>query len=188
MTILTFSFLFLCLSSTVYSIGVNYGTLANNLPAPYQVANFLKTQTLIDSVKIFDTNPDILRAFANSGISVSVTVANGDIIRLTNLREARRWVNANIKPFHPQTRINYIAVGNEVLHWGDSTLISNLVPAMKSINHALVREGIKDIKVRDRTLKYSSQNSIFCFFCFLCFKFNFCSTNLCFAIYIYIYI
>ncbi|KAF3433707.1 hypothetical protein FNV43_RR24810 [Rhamnella rubrinervis] len=147
MPILALSFLFLCLSSTVHSIGVNYGTLANNLPAPSQVVNFLKTQTLIDSVKIFDTNPDILRAFANSGISVAVTVGNGDIVRLTNLREARRWVNANIKPFHPQTRINYIAVGNEVLHWGDSTLMSNLVPAMKSINHALVREGIKDIKV-----------------------------------------
>ncbi|KAH7537202.1 hypothetical protein FEM48_Zijuj03G0067300 [Ziziphus jujuba var. spinosa] len=144
---LSFLFLFLCLSSTVHSIGVNYGTLANNLPPPAQVANFLKTQTIIDRVKIFDNNPDILRAFANSGIAVTITIGNGDIPRLTNLIEARRWVVANIKPFHPQTRINYIAVGNEVLHWGDQNLISNLVPAMKTIYHALIREGINDIKV-----------------------------------------
>lgn len=148
MATLHLSFLFLCLSSTAYSIGVNYGTLGNNLPAPTQVANFLKTQTLIDRVKIFDTNPDILRAFANSGIAVTVTVGNGDIPRLTDLREARRWVVSNIKPFHPQTRINYIAVGNEVLHWGDQNLIANLVPAMRTIYHALIREGLNDIKVR----------------------------------------
>ena len=49
-------------SSAAYSIGVNYGTVANNLPPPSQVANFLKTQTTIDRVKIFDANPDILKA------------------------------------------------------------------------------------------------------------------------------
>lgn len=154
MALLALCFLVLCLSSsTVYSIGVNYGTLANNLPPPAQVVNFLKAQTTIDRVKIFDTNPDILRAFANSGILVSVTVGNGDIVRLTNLREARRWVKANIKPFHPQTRINYIAVGNEVLHWGDDTLKSNLVPAMRSIHNALVRENVSDIKVSSQKKK-----------------------------------
>ena len=58
-------------SSAAYSIGVNYGTVANNLPPPSQVANFLKTQTTIDRVKIFDANPDILKAFANTKTNIT---------------------------------------------------------------------------------------------------------------------
>ncbi|PON32681.1 Glycoside hydrolase, partial [Trema orientale] len=146
-TSLLFSLLLLYLSAAGDAIGVNYGTLANNLPAPAAVANFLKTQTTVDRVKIFDANPDILRAFADSGIAVTVTVGNGEIVGLTDPKVARRWVSDHIKPFHPRTRINYIAVGNEVLHWGDKVQVAKLVPAMKSLHHALLLEGIKDIKV-----------------------------------------
>ncbi|PQQ06660.1 glucan endo-1 3-beta-glucosidase [Prunus yedoensis var. nudiflora] len=46
-----------------------------------------------------------------------------------------------------QTKINYIAMGNEVLHWGDDNLKNSLVPAMRTFHNALVREGIKDVKV-----------------------------------------
>ncbi|EPS69142.1 hypothetical protein M569_05624, partial [Genlisea aurea] len=133
--------------SAVHSIGVNYGTIANNLPPPAQVAQFIKQKTFIDRVKIFDVNPDILRAFANTGILVSVTVPNGEIPNLTNIRYARRWVSVNIKPFHPQTRINYILVGNEILHWGPQAAVDNLVLAMKTLHRALNREGIRDVKV-----------------------------------------
>ncbi|XP_010091462.2 glucan endo-1,3-beta-glucosidase 11 [Morus notabilis] len=136
------------LSTTANGIGFNYGTLGNNLPPPLQVVNFLKTQTTVDRIKIFDANPDILRAFADSGIAVTVTVGNGEIVGLTDPKAARRWVSTNIKPFYPRTRINYIAVGNEVIHWGDKVMVANLVPAMKSLYHALLLEGIRDIKVR----------------------------------------
>lgn len=134
------------LPAAISAIGVNYGTLGN-LPPPAQVANFLKTRTSIDSVKIFDVNPDILRAFAGTGISVVVTVPNGDIPALANTRQARRWVAANILPFHPQTKIKYISVGNEILLTGDNNMISNLVPAMRSLHRALIRSGVTDVKV-----------------------------------------
>ncbi|CAN6898083.1 unnamed protein product [Brassica oleracea] len=137
---------FLTLPATISSIGVNYGTLGN-LPPPTQVANFLKTQTSIDSVKLFNVNPDIIRAFAGTGISVVVTVPNGDIPALANGVQARRWVSANIQPFHPQTKIKYISVGNEILLSGDDNMIKNLLPAMKNLNAALVRAGVKDVKV-----------------------------------------
>lgn len=133
--------------TAVTSIGVNYGTIANNLPPPAQVAQFIKDKTIINRVKIFDMNPDIIRAFANTGISLSVTVPNGDIATLANPRAARRWVASNIKPFYPQTKINHILVGNEVLHWGDQNMVSNLVPAMRAINNALKRGGLGEIKV-----------------------------------------
>ncbi|CAH8387420.1 unnamed protein product, partial [Eruca vesicaria subsp. sativa] len=137
---------FLTIPAAISAIGVNYGTLGN-LPPPTQVANFLKTQTSIDSVKIFNVDPNILRAFAGTGISVVVTVPNGDIPALANGMEARRWVSANILPFHPQTKIKYISVGNEILLTGDSNMISKLLPAMRSLNSALFRAGIRDIKV-----------------------------------------
>ena len=141
--------------AAISSIGVNYGTLGN-LPPPTQVANFLKTQTSIDSVKIFNVDPNILRAFAGTGISVVVTVPNGDIPALANGMQARRWVSANILPFHPQTKIKYISVGNEILLTGDNNTISKLLPAMRTINSALVRVGVRDVKV--------SLLSIFLFF------------------------
>lgn len=137
---------FLSIPAVISAIGVNYGTLGN-LPPPSQVANFLKTRTSIDSVKIFDVNPDILRAFAGTGISVVVTVPNGDIPALANGRQARRWVSANILPFHPQTKIKYISVGNEILLTGDNNMITNLLPAMRNLNNALVRAGVTDVKV-----------------------------------------
>lgn len=128
--------------TAVTSIGVNYGTIANNLPPPAQVAQFIKDKTIINRVKIFDMNPDIILAFANTGILLSVTIPNGDIAALANRRAARRWVASNIKPFYPQTKINHILVGNEVLHWGDQNMVTNLVPAMKAIHNALRRAGL----------------------------------------------
>ncbi|XP_045797280.1 glucan endo-1,3-beta-glucosidase-like [Trifolium pratense] len=139
--------LFHHLAVTVTSIGVNYGTLGDNLPPPTTVANFLKTNTIINSVKIFDVNPDIIKAFANTGISVTVTAPNGDISLLTKIDAARQWVVTKIKPFVPQTKIDYILVGSEVLHWGDTVMVRNLVPAMRTLHSALLAEGITDIKV-----------------------------------------
>ncbi|KAL2559144.1 Glucan endo-1 [Forsythia ovata] len=86
-------------------------------PAAAQVAQFFKDKTTIDRIKIFDVNPDILRTFVSTGIFVVVTVPNGEIPNLVNIKYARRWAGNNIKPFYPQTKINYILVGNEVLHW-----------------------------------------------------------------------
>ncbi|KAL6581052.1 hypothetical protein OROMI_006975 [Orobanche minor] len=134
-------------TTTLQSIGVNYGTVGDNLPPPAQVAQFLEHQTTIDRIKIFDVNREILRAFAGTGILVAVTVPNVEIPNLTNLSFARRWVTENIRPFHPRTKINYILVGNEILHWGPQILVDHLVAAMWTLNQALLLSGIKDIKV-----------------------------------------
>lgn len=136
------------LFTTTTAIGVNYGMAADNLPPPSVVANFIKTQTVFNSVKLFDANPDVLRAFANTGISLTVTIGNGDIPALTNTVAARRWVAQHISPFHPQTKIEYICVGSEVLFSKNADWINNLVPAMRSLHYALVKAGMQDIKVR----------------------------------------
>ncbi|KAJ9553404.1 hypothetical protein OSB04_017449, partial [Centaurea solstitialis] len=146
-TPLLFLLLILHLLSAAHSIGVNYGTLGDNLPPPSQVARFLNSSTTIDRVKIFDVNPDIIKSFANTGILVTVTVPNGDIPSLTNPRNALRWVSTHIKPFYPATKFHYICVGTEVLHWGPQNLVDNLVPAMRVLHAALVKSGINDVKI-----------------------------------------
>ncbi|KAK7362497.1 hypothetical protein VNO77_04612 [Canavalia gladiata] len=128
-------------------IGVNYGTVADNLPPPSTVATFLKSQTTIDGVKIFDANPDILRAFAGTGIAVTVTVGNGDIPSLSKLPAAQSWVSTNIAPFHPKTVVNRIAVGNEVLATSDKTLIAHILPAMESLHQALTLANLTNVQV-----------------------------------------
>ncbi|KAL2502147.1 Glucan endo-1 [Forsythia ovata] len=124
-----------------------YPEYINNLPPPAQVAQFFKDKTTIDRIKIFDVNPDILRAFAGTGIFVAVTVPNGEIPNLVNIKYARRWAGNNIKPFYPQTKINYVLVGNEVLYWGPQNLIDNLVSAMRTLHIALIRSGIQGVNV-----------------------------------------
>ncbi|KAH6827933.1 O-Glycosyl hydrolases family 17 protein [Perilla frutescens var. hirtella] len=139
--------LFLAAVSAAHAIGVNYGTLGDNLPPPPQVAQFLKEKTTIDRIKIFDVNPDILRAFADTGILVAVTVPNGEIPALTDAAYARSWLATHIAPFHPRTKINYILVGNEILHWGPQPLVDNLVAAMRSLHAAVLQSNLAGIKV-----------------------------------------
>ncbi|XP_027347809.1 glucan endo-1,3-beta-glucosidase-like [Abrus precatorius] len=135
------------MAATTNNIGVNYGTVADNLPPPSTVASFLKSHTRIDRVKIFDANPDILGAFANTGISITITVGNGDIPSLSKLPAAQAWVSTNILPFHPQTAVIRIAVGNEVVATSDKTLIAHILPTMKSLHQALTMANLSHIQV-----------------------------------------
>ncbi|KAF2299318.1 hypothetical protein GH714_031495 [Hevea brasiliensis] len=120
------------------AIGVNYGTVANNLPPPAQVAHFLVESTIIDRVRLFDTNTEILEAFAHTGIAVTVTVPNDQIPHLAKLSNAQEWLKSNIQPYVPATNIIRILVGNEVLSTANKLIIASLVPAMRTLHAALV--------------------------------------------------
>ncbi|XP_010535497.2 PREDICTED: LOW QUALITY PROTEIN: glucan endo-1,3-beta-glucosidase [Tarenaya hassleriana] len=133
--------------SAAYHVGVNYGTVADNLPPPQQVAGFLKTKTNINHVKIFDADPNILRAFAGTGISVTVTVANSDIPSLCKLSAAARWLSDHVLPFLPSVSLRYIAVGNEVLATSDKNLVAHLLPAMESLTSALEFANVTGVSV-----------------------------------------
>ncbi|XP_020157449.1 glucan endo-1,3-beta-glucosidase-like [Aegilops tauschii subsp. strangulata] len=139
--------IFLVIAPLSTAIGVNYGTKGDNLPSPAKVAAFLVTRTNIDRVKLFDTNPDIVRAFAGTGISVMVTAGNGDIPGLATQTGADSWVATNIAPYYPATDISLVAVGNEIMDTADKNLIGNLVPAMQTLKAALVTAGYGKIRV-----------------------------------------
>ncbi|CAM0909517.1 unnamed protein product [Alopecurus aequalis] len=139
--------IFLVIAPLTTAIGVNYGTKGDNLPPPATVAAFLANRTRIDRVKLFDNNPDIVRAFAGTGIPVMVTAANGDIPSLATNEGATAWVKANVAPYYPATEISLVAVGNEIMDTLDQNLIGNLVPAMRTLRAALVAAGYRRIRV-----------------------------------------
>jgi hypothetical protein len=56
--------LFLALGDAT-TIGVNYNTKGGNLLSSVTVASFLANHTRIDRVKLFDGNPNMVRAFTN---------------------------------------------------------------------------------------------------------------------------
>ena len=134
-------------SVATLSIGVNNGIAANNLLPFSQVTHFLETQTIIDCIKILDANPDILKAFANTKISITVTIENGDVLAVAELPAPKSWVANNILPFHPQTKINLIAVSHEILATENDTLIDHLLLAMKSLKLALDAANVTDIHI-----------------------------------------
>ncbi|KAK3038810.1 hypothetical protein RJ639_028532 [Escallonia herrerae] len=105
-------------SHTVSGVGINYGTLGNNLPSPKKVAQLLQA-TLIDKVKIYDTNPEILAAFSNTGIDLIVAVEN----------------------YH-RCRIRYLTTD------GDDLDPKALVQAMQNLHGVLLARGLdRKIKV-----------------------------------------
>ncbi|XP_047315269.1 glucan endo-1,3-beta-glucosidase 11-like [Impatiens glandulifera] len=124
----------------VGSLGINYGQIGNNLLPPENVVELLKSLKIMKA-RIYDTNPQILNAFANSGVELIVTVENQMLATLMDPQQALLWVNSHIRPYFPSTNITGIAVGNEVFT-GDGTssqILTYLVPAMVNIHAALVQ-------------------------------------------------
>nr|XP_034925469.1 glucan endo-1,3-beta-glucosidase isoform X1 [Populus alba] len=156
----TVTTILLLAASTLYiqavegSIGVNYGTVANNLPPPAQVAHFLLESTIVNRVRLFDASTEMLRAFAHTGIAVTVTVTNDQIPHLTNIGFAQEWLKSNVQPHVRTTNIVRILVGNEVISTANKLLIASLVPAMQTLHAALVGASL------DRRIKISTPHSL----------------------------
>ncbi|CAN1145791.1 Glucan endo-1,3-beta-glucosidase 11, partial [Linum perenne] len=150
-------FLLFCISISsdyeVTSLGINYGQVGNNLPQPDTVLDLL-TSLRVTKTRIYDTNPQVLTAFANSQVELIVTVENQMLATLMDPQQALQWVTTHIKPYYPATKITGISVGNEVFTDDDTTLLANLVPAMVSIHSALVQLGL------DRYIQLSTSHSL----------------------------
>uniref|UniRef100_A0A6M2F1K6 glucan endo-1,3-beta-D-glucosidase n=1 Tax=Populus davidiana TaxID=266767 RepID=A0A6M2F1K6_9ROSI len=118
-------------------IGVNYGQVADNLPPPSDTAKLLQS-TSIQKVRLYGSDPAIIKALANTGIGIVIGTANGDIPALASDPSfAKNWISTNVLPFYPASKIILINVGNEVMTSGDQNLMNKLLPAMQNVQNAL---------------------------------------------------
>ncbi|XP_061372796.1 glucan endo-1,3-beta-glucosidase 12-like [Gastrolobium bilobum] len=140
---------------SVSGVGINYGTLGSNLPSPKKVAQLLQS-TLINKVKIYDSNPDILENFSNTGIDLIVGVENNRVANISSdSSAAQEWVSTRIVPFIPATSIVAIAVGNEYLTTNVDDNHDHLDPnalfrAMQNLHTVLSSHGL-DHKIKVTT-------------------------------------
>ncbi|VAH82087.1 glucan endo-1,3-beta-glucosidase 14-like isoform X1 [Triticum dicoccoides] len=128
--------------SAQQKFGINYGQIANNLPDPTQVASLLRSMN-VNRVKLYDADPKVLTAFANTGVEFIISVGNENLQTMASSPgAARQWVAQHVQPFIPATRITGIIVGNEVLGNNDTTMAASLVPAMQAVYDALAALGL----------------------------------------------
>ncbi|XP_062223778.1 glucan endo-1,3-beta-glucosidase 14-like [Phragmites australis] len=123
--------------SFVGTYGINYGRIADNLPAPAEVVRLLKLAR-IRNVKIYDADHSVLDAFRGSGLNLVVAIPNEFLKDMAaNPSKAMDWLNENVQPYYPSTRIVGITVGNEVLGGADTGLEEALVGAVFNVHEAL---------------------------------------------------
>ncbi|KAL2456174.1 Glucan endo-1 [Forsythia ovata] len=142
-----FLYTFTRLAQSESFIGVNYGQVADNLPSPPATAKLLQS-TAIEKVRLYGADPAIIKALANTGIGIMIGASNGDIPGLaSDPNFAKNWINSNVIPFYPASKIILINVGNEVMMSGDRNLMSQLLPAIQNLQNALNSANLGGIKV-----------------------------------------
>ncbi|XP_051142514.1 glucan endo-1,3-beta-glucosidase 14 isoform X2 [Andrographis paniculata] len=122
-------------------MGINYGQIANNLPPPSRVSYLLRSLN-ITRVKLYDADPKVLTAFANTGVQFIIGLGNEYLQKMTDPAQAQSWIQQHVQPYISQTKITCITVGNEVLTGNDTQLISYLLPAMQTVSSALSTLGL----------------------------------------------
>ncbi|CAA6670529.1 unnamed protein product [Spirodela intermedia] len=101
-------------------------------PPPAKVAELLVAQG-VTQVKLYDADPNVLRALSGTGIGIVVTLPN-ELLAAAAARPAfaEAWVRRNVASWLPSTQIRAIAVGNEVFASPQAgNITTSLVRAVK---------------------------------------------------------
>ncbi|CAL0322403.1 unnamed protein product [Lupinus luteus] len=118
-------------------LGVNYGQVADNLPPPSATAKLLQS-TAIEKVRLYGSDPAIIKALANTGKGIVIGTVNGDVPSLaSDPNFAKIWVATNVIPYYPASNIILVTVGNEVITSNEQDLMNQLVPAVQNVQNAL---------------------------------------------------
>ncbi|KAJ3683459.1 hypothetical protein LUZ60_013686 [Juncus effusus] len=128
-------------------LGVNYGTLGDNLPPPDRAIQLIQSANG-GAVRIYDANSTILQAASQTNLSIAVSVPTELITSIANNQSvADTWITTNIVPFGKN--IKYIFVGNEILSnlTGTDSTWPALVPAMMNIYKSLQAKKLRKISV-----------------------------------------
>ncbi|GER30652.1 glucan endo-1 3-beta-glucosidas, partial [Striga asiatica] len=98
-----------------FRIGIDYGRIADNLPTPSRVASFIISLN-ITRVRIYDADPEVLSAFANTSVELIIGLENKYIENFTDPAQAQNWVQQNVAPYTNQTKIKIITIGKEQIY------------------------------------------------------------------------
>ncbi|XP_047323772.1 glucan endo-1,3-beta-glucosidase 13-like [Impatiens glandulifera] len=147
-------FLLLLDSCRGSTIGVCYGRNADNLPTPDKVAQLVLLHN-IKYVRVYDSNIQVLKAFANTGVELIIGIANSDLLPFSQFQtNADTWLQNNILPYYPATKITHITVGSETTETLNTNFAAMVVPAMRNVHTALRKAGLQ------RKIKVSTIHSL----------------------------
>ncbi|KAH6775982.1 Glycosyl hydrolase family 17 protein [Perilla frutescens var. hirtella] len=123
-------------------LGVNYGQVADNLPSSEATVKLLQ-YSAIEKVRLYGSEPVVIKAFTGTGIDLMIGASNSDIPGMaSDLAFVKNWIDANVIPFYPTSKIIIINVGNETMSYNDRNLTSQLMPVMQSLQNALDSAGL----------------------------------------------
>ncbi|KAJ6295789.1 hypothetical protein OIU78_023756 [Salix suchowensis] len=145
------SFAVLCRGST---IGVCYGRNADDLPTPDKVAQLVQ-QHKIKYLRIYDSNIQVLKAFANTGVELMIGITNSDLLPFSQFQSnVDTWLRNSILPYYPAARITCITVGAEVTESpGNASAL--VVPAMHNVLVALKKVGVLEMPTNKNSTSFN---------------------------------
>ncbi|KAH7854394.1 hypothetical protein Vadar_013309 [Vaccinium darrowii] len=113
---------------------------------PSHVASALQSLH-VSSVHLPNPDPDSIRSFAYSNISLLLSLPNSLLPYLAqNRSNAELYLYTHVVPFHPRSRISAISVGTDALRH-PIDLSDLILPAVQNIHLSLRHLGITDIAV-----------------------------------------
>ncbi|KAL7093693.1 hypothetical protein ACP275_11G055000 [Erythranthe tilingii] len=134
-------------------IGICYGRNADDLPPPEKAVQLIQLHN-IKYVRIYDSNIQLLKAFANTNIELIIAIPNSDLLPFSQFQtNADTWLKNTLLPYYPATKVTHITVGAEVTE-APNNVSSLVVPAMQNIFTALKKAALH------RKIKVSSTHSL----------------------------
>lgn len=132
-------------------LSCNWG-LQSTHPLPPDIVVKLMKDNGFTKVKLFEAEPEPLKALGHSGIQVMVGIPNELLAALAgSVRAAEGWVQKNVSLYISQygVDIRHVAVGNEpFLKSYKDKFLRTTFPALKNIQAALIKAGLgRQVKV-----------------------------------------
>ncbi|KAK6929441.1 Glycoside hydrolase family 17 [Dillenia turbinata] len=132
-------------SLSLPALGVTYTPTSTHTPE--QIATTLKTLKIHRVRLPPETDPNTVRAFSFSNISLLLTLPNNLVPAVSSNRSAALWwLYRHFIPFYPRAHISAISVGTNILD-SSSDLTEYILPAIRNVHLSLHDLGIHRISV-----------------------------------------
>ncbi|KAI9077020.1 hypothetical protein K1719_041004 [Acacia pycnantha] len=102
-------------ADTLVGVGVNYGRLGDNLPAPSDVVKLFQ-KNAITQMRLFDPDIAVLDALKSTNISLTLGIRNEDLPAMAAAMEpVNTWFKTYVEPYLNDIVFEHIVAGNELV-------------------------------------------------------------------------